>query len=210
MKSLLVTLVFTAAATVASAQLANPGFETGDFTGWTASGGARLYSSDDEAMLGIQWFDGDMALLVPGSSIVQTVGVHLRAGETVSVWMNGSQSGDGSLDLIPSSGPTIHVSWEPVYLPGEIFPVKWNEVSFKVEQDGIYSIGASIPDLDDGPHFLAVDSFTITPVPESSSYGLLAAVLGVAAIMRHRRNATNSRRFGSVAAEARFLTISTR
>jgi hypothetical protein len=190
MKSVLITLVFTATLTVASAQLANPGFETGDFTGWTVSGDARLYTSADVAMLGIAWFDGEMALLVPNSSIVQTVGVHLRAGDTVSVWMNGSQSGDGSLDLIPSSGPTIQVGWQPVYRPGEIFPVKWNEVSFKVQQDGIYSIGASSPDLDDGSrHFLAVDTFTITPVPESTAYGLLAAVSGMAAIMWRRRKA---------------------
>ena len=37
MKSLLVTLVFAAAATVAPAQLVNPSFETGNFSGWTVA-----------------------------------------------------------------------------------------------------------------------------------------------------------------------------
>ena len=195
MKSLLVTLVFTATATVASAQLENPDFETGDFTGWTASGdGARVYSGDDEVLTGLPTFQGSFsAVLVPDSSIVQTLGIHLRAGETVGAWMNSSQngSGHGSLDVIPDSGPTIRVWWAPVYRPGEIFLVRWNQVSFKIQQDGIYSIGATNhPGLSENPSFLGVDLFTITPVPESSSFGLLAAVSGVAAILWRRRKAS--------------------
>jgi hypothetical protein len=191
MKSLLFTLVVTAASTVASAQLANPDFNTGDFTGWIASESARIYSDADVETIGIAPFEGAFgALLTPTGSIVQATGIYLNAGDTVSVWMNGSQSGRGSLDLIPDSGPSIHVSWQPVYLPGEIFPVKWNEVSFKIQEAGIYSIGASSPDGADGPSFLGVDLFTVTPVPESSSYGLLAAVSAVAAIIWRRRKAS--------------------
>jgi hypothetical protein len=191
MKSLLLTLVFAATSTVASAQLANLDFETGDFTGWTASGDARIYTFDDVEIIGIAPFEGAFgALLVPNSSIVHATGIYLSAGETVSVWMNGSQSGQGSLDLIPNSGPAIHVWWQPVYLPGELFPVKWNEVSFRVQEAGIYMIGASSPEGADGPSFLGVDLFTVTPVPEPSSYGLLAAVSGVAAIMWRRRKAS--------------------
>lgn len=188
MKSLLVTLVFSAAATVAPAQLVNPSFETGNFIGWTASDFAYVYSSDEESFTGIPPFDGGYyAALFPGGSMFQTI--HLRAGETVSAWMNGSW-GTGYLNLIPSSGPTIQVPYKPVYLPdGNI--AKWNQISLKIQQDGIYSIGASSGNIaEGGPAFIAVDLFTITPVPESSSYGLLAAVSGVAAIVWRRRKAS--------------------
>jgi hypothetical protein len=193
MKSLLVTFVFTAAATVVSAQLANSSFETGDFTGWTASGdGAHVYSSAEGDLTAIAPLDGTFyAALLPHSSILQATGIHLRAGEKVSAWMNGTESGEGSLDLILDSGAIFSVPWTPFFEPGSMFPVRWNQISFKIQQDGIYSIGASNPGLYEGPFsFFGVDLFTITPVPESSSYGLLAAVLGVAAIMWRRRKAS--------------------
>jgi hypothetical protein len=188
MKNLIVTLVFTAATVVASAQLANPSFETGDFTGWTPTGDAFVFSEAQEEFTGQLPLDGGFYVaLFSSSSIIQTAGIHLSAGDTVSAWMNGSQGGSGSLDLIPTSGPSIHVPWTPVFNPGEIFPVRWNQISFTVQQEGIYSIGASSGGVSDFTSFLGVDLFTITPVPESSSYGLLSAVLGVAAIMRRRR-----------------------
>lgn len=188
MKRLLVTLVFAAAAMVASAQLANPSFETGDFTGWTTSGTASVFSEAEEGFTGQLPLDGAYYVaLFPSSSIIQTTGIHLSAGDKVSAWMNGSRGGSGLLSLIPTSGPSIHVPWTPVFRPGEIFPVRWNQISIKVPQDGIYSIGASNWDVEDGPSFMGVDLFTITPVPESSAYGLLAAASGLAAIMWRRR-----------------------
>jgi len=103
--------------------------------------------------------------------------------------MNGTEGGFGSLDISSNSGLTAHVLWEPVFRPDDpIHPVRWNQVSFKIPQDGIYSIGVSNLDSgESGPAFLGVDLFTITPVPEPSSYGLLAAVSGLAAIMWRRR-----------------------
>lgn len=191
MKSPFVTLVFAAAATVASAQLANSNFETGDFTGWTASSElAFVFSGSDAGLTGIEPLDGEYyAALLSDSSIIQTAGIRLHAGDTVSAWMNGTQNGSGSLDLFADSGLAIHVPWTPVYLPGSNFQAKWNQISFKIQQDGIYSIGASNPSLEE-PAFFGVDRFTITPVPESSSFGLLATVSGVAAILWRRRKAS--------------------
>ena len=188
MKSLLVTLLFTAAATVASAQLANPSFETGDFTGWTASDGANVFSEAEEALTGISPFNGYYAALLPESSIVQTAGIHLRVGDKVSVWMNGTESSGGSLGLSLEGGGGFSVPWTPVLRPGETHPVRWNQITFKIPQEGIYTIGASAGGtLENGPSFFGVDDFSITPVPEPSTYGLLAAVLGISAIMQRRR-----------------------
>lgn len=187
MKVFLVTLFFAAATTVASAQLANPSFETGDFTGWIASGDtASVRSPADEYLIGIPPLDGEFyAALLSDSSIFQT-GIHLHAGETVSAWMNGSQAG-GFLHVNRDGGPLITVPWEAVFHPGTPFPYKWNQISFKIQEDGIYSIGASSPERDGGPSFFGVDRFTITAVPEPSSFGLLAAVLGLSVIMWRRR-----------------------
>lgn len=190
MKSILVTLLFTAASTVASAQLSNPDFETGDFTGWTASDGAQVWSPDQEMFTGISPFQGTFyAALLPGSSIVTTNGIYLRAGDRVSAWMNGSD-GYGYLQVgMVNGGWGASEGWTPHYEPGSQYPFKWNQISITVQENGIYKIGAWSPDFEGGPSFFGVDQFTITPVPEASTYGLLASVLGVAAIMRRRRRA---------------------
>ena len=193
MKSVLLTLVFTASVTVASAQLINPDFETGDFTGWTASGGgAQVRSAADEPFAFLTPFEGRYyASFIGLSSIVQTASIHLSAGETVSVWMNGTQSTLGRLDIFPESGMPAYVHWKRVESPNNPgHPIPWNQVSYKIPQDGIYSIGVSnLEPAESGPLFLGIDLFTITPVPEPSSYGLLAAVSVVAAIIGRRRKA---------------------
>lgn len=192
MRSLLITLALAAAGSVASAQLINPSFDTGDLTGWTASNdGVRIFSDGDEAITGISPFSG--VIMVPGSSLMQTTSVYLRVGEKVGVWMNGSENGSGlgSLDLVPTVGSAVHVYWSPVYQPGGINPVKWNELSYRIQQDGFYSIGVTNLEWADYPQpsFLGVDNFSITPVPEASTYGILAVGLGIAAIARRRRSA---------------------
>lgn len=200
MKNVLVTLVFAAAATVASAQLVNPTFETGDFTGWTTSGdGAFVFTGDEAAITAIPGgVDGGYyAALLPNSSIIQRAGIHLRAGQTVSAWFNAAEIGAGSLDVFMSNGPSYSVPWTQYIPPGSIYPDKWNPISFKIPQDGIYSIGASNPGQFQPFPFLGVDLFTITPVPEVSTYGFLGALLAVAAIVRQRCRASIAAACGS-------------
>jgi hypothetical protein len=82
----------------------------------------------------------------------------------------------------------LSVPWTPYFPPGSNYPSRWNQLSFTIQQDGIYSIGASNPGEVQGSFsYLGVDVFRISPVPESSAYGVLAALLMLATIMWHRR-----------------------
>jgi PEP-CTERM motif len=189
---------------LASAQIANPGFETGDFTGWTVSQGNFPSKSEPASIIstpGAVYGEavpaapagGSFALYFVQDGDAQTVSqtTNLAAGLydwSVSWYLpaNGlANPADAHLHLSLGGNVvwTEHItagdaaqSW--VTVSGQAALPANFAVAFSFSSDG--SAGVAAKDI-------VVDNITVTAVPEPESFALMAAGLAAVGFLARRR-----------------------
>ncbi|MFT3686635.1 MAG: hypothetical protein QM783_17240 [Phycisphaerales bacterium] len=170
--SVLATATF---AGIASAQVTNGSFETGDFTGWSQFGDTSATFVYDSGAVGVTGQDGVYSgffgSIFGVGGISQVVSVNAGDSVTLSFWLANlggtpnsfSVSFDGNTLMSFSNGPGMG----------------YTHYSFDV------TVGASNPTLSfsfyDEPSYILLDNVTVTPAPGA------AAALGLAGIGAARR-----------------------
>jgi hypothetical protein len=180
-KILIIIAVFVSAAITARAQnlVQNPGFETGDFTGWTQFGDTS-FTAVDSGFDGVNPHGGSFQAHfgpIGDGGISQTLTA--SAGLfNIDFWLAAAGGGAGDYINVLFGGTSIYT------LPGS------GAFSYiHVVENGV-SAGAN-PSLEfhfiNVPSYWFVDDVTVTAVPEPGTLGLVAlGGLGLVAALRKR------------------------
>lgn len=173
-------LLAAALAVPAQAQtVVNGGFETGDFSGWTVSGGAFTGVGALAAQSGA--FGAYFGEASPGSSLSQTLGTVAGTVYTVSFWL---QLDDGAL---PNS---FSFGWN-----GVTQPLGFNDTAAFAYTHFTATVTAAGPSSTlsfsfvNPESFWLLDNVAVTPVPEPQAWllGSLGLVLLAARRVGRRR-----------------------
>lgn len=178
MKKLLILAFAVALSPSAFSQILNPGFETGDFSGWAtfpAAGGSYFGVT--------AWpHSGSYSAFLAATSglpdaFLQTLEVTTGTQYTLTFWLYND-------DIIGQEN--VQVTWEGVPVFNGVSPrAVWTQYSYTV------TATSNLSDLRfsgyDGPDAHYVDDVSLTPVPEPATFAAFG--LGVAAIglLRRRR-----------------------
>jgi hypothetical protein len=181
-KILLIIAVLASAALTARANLvANPGFETGDFTGWTQTG--------DNSFTDVQTFDVHSGTYAaefgPTSSdggITQNITTVAGQGYDVSFWLDNRDTSGGSHMSASFAGVTLLTS--PNGSPG--FPYTFYSFTNIIATSNSSALSFS---FFNPPSWWDLDDVSVTPtvVPEPGTLGLIAlGALGLVGAVRKR------------------------
>ncbi len=184
MGAALAATMASAPAFAATEYLVNGGFETGDLTGWTNTGNLG-YTTVEPTSYGYGAQAGNYYLYEGpvGSDGILSQTFSDTAGQTlhVSGWVTGN--GTSPSDVNFNFDGTTYVSINPVPSQG------WTEYSFTVTATGTdtFSVG-----FRNDPNFDGLDSFSVSTVPEASTWAMMLAGfagLGFAAFRTSRKRA---------------------
>lgn len=196
---MLASVAIAAATPAAASSIVNPGFETGDFTGWSTNNGL---SSVVSSFGSYTPYEGNyFALLSSGaganSATVVSQLFEMTAGETI--WAAVAFSGGdylpyndaGALGILNfvTSANTVLFS-KDISAVGDYGSTPWTLVSFTAPNSGTYYISGNVKNVGDNLQnsFLLLDSVA---VPEASTWAMMILGLGaVGGAMRRRRHKT--------------------
>jgi hypothetical protein len=174
------SLMFTAVAVLSVAYPAkanlvtNPGFETGDFTGWTVTGSAQVTGT-----LGFLPHSGSFQAHITTGSITQTLVTTAAQSYTISFWLASPSGQAGDTFVAKWGGSTIFT--EPAQ------PLAYSEFTF-TETASSTSTALQFLGIGSGKTDWLLDDVSVTPttVPDGgSTVSLLGfALLGLAALRR--------------------------
>jgi PEP-CTERM motif len=168
---------------LASAQIANPGFETGDFTGWTVNQGSFPSKSEPASIISTPGaVYGEAVPAAPSGGSFALYFVQDGDSQTVSQTTNlAAGLYDWSVSwYLPANGLAnpadahLHLSLGQAALPANF------AVAFSFTSDG--SAGVAAKDI-------VVDNITVTAVPEPESFALMIAGLAAVGFLARRRRA---------------------
>jgi PEP-CTERM motif len=201
------------AALPAAAQIGNPSFEPVAADAWTAAGmGSVAYVTSVQPAFdtALAPTDGTQFALLTGGgddayetltqtftlTKASTIGFDAAflAFDETSDGLGSDDDGFVSIGLDGAVGPKLFTS--DVDTVGDFGNTPWTHVHILLGP-GVYTIEAAVRNVGDDNHGgytpgfdsqLAVDNFTVTPVPEPQSWALLIAGFGgVGALVRSRR-----------------------
>ncbi|MGA2197677.1 MAG: PEP-CTERM sorting domain-containing protein [Bryobacteraceae bacterium] len=192
MKKLAMLLAIAALPLCAGNLVTNPGFETGDFTGWTmggnfedtevVSGAFYVYTGAEEGT-----FYGVLGPVGSDATLSQTFADTLGTSYTFSFWLNAV--GDGPSDFSAYWNGALLVSLSDPSTGGA-----WTQLTYDPIGTGSDTIEFIFRD---DPAYIALDNISVdNATPEPGSLSLLAlGLIAFAFLLRRNRN-QSERQFG--------------
>jgi hypothetical protein len=166
------------AAQAAPELVANGGFESGDFSGWTTSNAPGLNSEYGVDTSGPHQgnYSAFFGGLVPGDSISQTLATVANGSYNLSFFLDvGADTGAGSF-VVRLNGAPVYTAPASAFAFGLVSLPVWSSAANSVLSFSAYNVS----------DFYTLDSVSVSALPEPSTLLLIAGGLLAAGVLRRR------------------------